>query len=151
MTKFSFANLLGGGQRARAAAEDDEDKSENQDEEMAEDQEEETAEDQEDDGENTDDEARRAVLAERGRIAAILAAATPSTVAQAAYFATQTDMTPAQAKKALAMAPKASGGLSDAMRGRGGKPAPAAGTDRTAGNLPPELAAAQARRMSKER
>lgn len=154
MTKFSFANLLGGGQRSRAAAEDDEqDKAEDQEEDAEADTDEDQAEDEDQDqaADEKPDEARRIVLAERNRMAAILSAATPATVAQAAYFATQTDMTPAQARKALAVAPKASGGLSAAMRGRGSAPlAPAAG-GRSASILPPELQAAQARRMNKDR
>ncbi|PWE26651.1 hypothetical protein C4N9_20520 [Pararhodobacter marinus] len=153
MTKFSFANLLGGGQRSRAATEDDEqEKAEETEEESETENEEDQAEgeDGDDAAESDQDEARRAILAERGRIATILSSATPETVAQAAYFATQTDMTPAQAKKALAVAPQGSGGLAAKMRGRGSAPAPSPAAGRQAGKLPPELAAAQARRLNKE-
>lgn len=82
MTKFSFANLLGGGQRSRAATEDDEqDKAEETEEESETENEEDQAEgeDGDDAAESDQDEARRAILAERGRIATILSSATPET------------------------------------------------------------------------
>lgn len=144
---FSFANLVGGGQRPRAEAEDDE---KTKRAEAEEEQEEAQTDEEEAEDEGEDDSARRAVLAERGRVAAILSLATPDTVAQAAALATQTDLTVDQARAVLAAAPKPSGGLAAAMRGRAAAPVAQAGGTSGSG-LPPELQAAQARRMTKER
>lgn len=150
---FSFANLIGSG-KTRAEAEDDEDQTDAKAADTEEDQSEDQTDDQAQDGEEDDaqgDTARRAVLAERARIAGILAAATPETVAQAAHFATQTDLTVEQARAALAVAPKAAGGLSARMQGRNAAPVGAAAGDTSGSTLPPELQAAQARRSKKDR
>lgn len=150
---FSFANLIGS--VARAEAEDGEDqtdaKATDTEEDQSEDQTDDQAQDDEEEDDAQGDTARRAVLAERSRIAGILAASTPETVAQAAHFATQTDLTVEQAKAALAVAPKAAGGLSARMQGRNGAPVGAAGGDTSGSILTPELQAAQARRIKKDR
>lgn len=156
---FSFANLVGGGARSRSAAEEETDASATEDEDEAsetEDESEDQAEEDETTGaeseEESDQAARRAgALAERQRIAGILALATPETVAQAAVFATQTDMTVAQCRTALAAAPKPASSLSEAMRNRAGTSVGQATGGVSANALPPELQAAQARRIKKER
>lgn len=152
---FSFANLIGGG-KTRAEAEDDEDQTDakatdTEEDKSEEDQTDDQAQEAEEEDDAQGDTARRAVLAERARIAGILAAATPETVAQAAHFATQTDLTVAQAKAALAVAPKPAGGLSARMQGRNASPVGAAGGDTSGSILTPELQAAQARRIKKDR
>ena len=147
MTKpFSFANLVGGGQRPRAEAESEEVVTEA----AATEEDQESAQVEDDAAAEDEDSARSAVLAERGRIAGILALATPDTVAQAAALATQTDLTVEQAQAVLAAAPKPSGGLAQAMRGRAAAPVAQAGNGH-ANDLPQELQAAQARRVTKER
>lgn len=151
---FSFAHLIGG--KARAEAEDDEDHKATtegaQDDDATEDQDAEDEAAQGDEDEDAgQDTARAAVLAERHRIAGILAAACPATIAQAAQIATQTDLTVSQAKAILGSAPQAAqGGLGALMAGRTRKPLAPAGDTASGNDLPPELQAAQARLMQQK-
>lgn len=165
MRNFNFANLVGAKPQAAETSEamDDDEKHEAEDGPTDEDEQDEAAKDDESEepeagADEPEDEAsaafKRGVAkgrrAERERCAAIFAHAGPATIRMAANLAFNTGVSPAEAKSILDSAPRGASRLDALMAGKNPAPiaTPSAGGD---DDLPPELRAAQAAAMKKDR